>query len=207
MTIKTLPLGDLTTNCYLVWDEVTNQALIIDPADSGDFITDQVLQLQLEPVAIVLTHGHFDHVLGLLEVSLNFPVPVLMHEADVFLITQAQKSAQHWLHRTVDPVPVPKQFLVEGDVITFGGEQLAVLETPGHTPGSITLYNDQAIFTGDTLFAQGVGRTDFKYSDSAELQRSLEKLRLQLPNVPILPGHGESAYLHSSNAYGEAYSP
>jgi glyoxylase-like metal-dependent hydrolase (beta-lactamase superfamily II) len=195
MNVIALPLGDLQTNCYLVWCEKTNQAVIIDPADNGDFITDTVLQRQLEPVAILLTHGHFDHVLGLLEVSLNFPVPVLMHPADVFLIKEAQKSAHHWLRRVVDPVPTPATFFQGNQVIPFGTESLAVLETPGHTPGSVCLYNQEAIFSGDTLFAAGVGRTDFRYSNSQQLYQSLQIMADTLPNVPIFPGHGEAARL------------
>lgn len=198
MNVTALPLGDLTTNCYLVWDESTLEALIIDPADNGDFITDTILQHQLQPVAIVLTHGHFDHVLGLLEVSLNFPVPVLIHEADIFLIKQAQSSALHWLHRRVDPVPVPGGRIKENDIITFGHEELRIMETPGHTPGSICLYNDQAIFSGDTLFANGVGRTDFKYASSEQLQQSLQKIADTMPNVPIFPGHGEAVRLEEA---------
>lgn len=198
MELTALTLGDLQTNCYLAWDENTREAVIIDPADTGDFITDQILQLQLEPIGILLTHGHFDHVLGLLEVSLNFQVPIMMHEADQFLLKQAPNSAQHWLQRRVDPVPMPDAALKEGDVIRFGQEMLRVLETPGHTPGSVCFYSDQAIFSGDTLFAAGVGRTDFRYSSQTELEQSLRKISAQLPDVPIFPGHGEPARLQEA---------
>ncbi len=197
LEIKQLTLGELSTNCYLAWDDTTREAIIIDPADEGGFITEQILGLQLSPTAIVLTHGHFDHVLGVLELKLNFNIPVVMHEQDVFLLERAQSSALHWLGREVDPVPPPDQFLRHGEVITFGNVELKVIETPGHTPGSVSLYNDEVVFTGDTLFADGVGRTDFKYSDSQELQRSLKKIQ-QLPDQKkrtAYAGHGEAFIL------------
>lgn len=204
MNVTVLPLGDLQTNCYLAWCDQTNQAVIIDPADSGDFITDTILRLQLEPVAILLTHGHFDHVLALLEVSLNFPVPVLMHQADVFLINEAQQNAHHWLKRLVDPVPTPTTFYGEGHVITFGTESLTVMTTPGHTPGSVSLYNDEAVFSGDTLFAEGVGRTDFRYSDTQQLYQSLRKMAGSLPKLlPLLPGHGQASRLSEALALSQ----
>lgn len=196
--LRRLPLGDLGTNCYLIWSEHSREALVIDPADDGGFITEQLLELQLQPQAIILTHGHFDHVLGLLELKLNFEIPVLIHSADVFLLERAQESALHWLGREVDPVPPPDAFLEGGDELDFGDIELTVMETPGHTPGSICLYNDELIFTGDTLFADGVGRTDFKYSDPQELQKSLKKIG-QLPKkLAMFPGHGEPSTLESA---------
>jgi len=191
LEIRPFSLGELATNCYLVWDEHSRAAIIIDPADDGSFITEQILELQLTPTAIVLTHGHFDHVLGMLEVKLNFDVPILMHEADVFLLRQAQSSALHWLKRQVDPVPLPDNYLSAGQKIKVGTQTLEVLETPGHTPGSISLFNDEVVFTGDTLFKGTVGRTDFRYSSHEQLVESVHHL-LELPsNLLVLSGHGE----------------
>ena len=202
--IETLSLGLLATNCYIIWNESQRDCLIIDPADSGDTISQLVLDHQLHPSAIILTHGHFDHVLGLLEVKLNFGSPILMHKDDTQLLKGAQKSAEHWLKLRTDPVPKAESFLSDGDQIEIGTLSLKVLHTPGHTPGSICLFADDEqlpypiLFSGDTLFAEGVGRTDFSYSKPLQLRDSLEKL-LQLPaTTRIFPGHGESTTIEKA---------
>lgn len=192
VNVETLVLGDLDTNCYVVSCKATGAALIIDPADNGEYITSVILEKQLLPQAIILTHGHFDHVLGLLEVKLNFQTPVLMHEADAFLLEKARDSAKYWLKREVDPVPPADVFIKDAEMITFGEAWLRVLETPGHTPGSVTLYNDEVMFTGDTLFKEGVGSTNHSYSSSKQLWKSVEKINdlRQKKAHAAYPGHG-----------------
>jgi hydroxyacylglutathione hydrolase len=195
MEIKTLKLGPLQTNCYLVWCPKTLEAIIIDPADEAGFITQEILNLKLKPKYIVLTHGHFDHVLGVLELKLNFNLPILLHQKDLSLYNQTQKSAQYWLQRQVDPIPPPDKFIKQNDRIKFGKETLKVIETPGHTPGSICLYSittphkNTLLFTGDTLFKNAIGRTDFSYSSPKDMQSSLKKLLQLPPKTKVYPGH------------------
>lgn len=194
LIIKSYTLGELATNCYLIWDKKTLEAVIIDPADSGDLLSEEILANNLKLEKILLTHGHFDHILGLLEIKLNFPeVPIYLHEADQFLIKDAKKSAMHWLKRVVDPVPKPDLELVPGQTISCGSHQFSILALPGHTPGSIGFYSheQQLLFSGDTLFKNAVGRTDFSYSDHNLLKQSLKTL-FQLPtNTVVLAGHGD----------------
>lgn len=144
LQIKTFNLGELQTNCYIAWCSDTNAAVVIDPADSGDVLSEFLLEQQLQLEVILLTHGHFDHCLGLLELSLNFAVPSFLHPADLFLIKGAQKSAEHWLKHSVDPVPTPTNNLHESTLISFGNCSLKVLETPGHTPGSVCFVSELA---------------------------------------------------------------
>lgn len=223
LDIRTLTVGEMETNCYLVSSsdggakgdssEVETKCLIIDPGDDADFITQTILDNKLKPIAIVLTHGHFDHVLGCLELKLNFNIPIYLHEKDAKLYASANQSAAHWLKKKSLKVPSVDQYIKEGDKIPFGNEFLTVIETPGHTPGSICLYssplnlksqmsNVKYLFTGDTLFAEGVGRTNFSYSSPSDLQKSLRKisnLQYQISNfksqIVIYPGHGESTIL------------
>lgn len=199
LQIETLCLGQLETNCYLAWCKKTRECIVIDPADSGDSITQKILDLQLKPLCIVFTHGHFDHVLGSLEVKLNFDIPIFMHPKDTDLLKDAQKSAQYWLKRTVDPVPNTTQPISEGGSLEIGASKLTIIETPGHTPGSIALFADEpqpVLFTGDTLFKAGVGRTDFSYSSPKELRSSLQNLFKNYPSETICyPGHGETTTL------------
>lgn len=195
-------VGELATNCYIVSCPITNQAVIIDPGDAADSISEYCLQESLSVVGILLTHGHFDHCLGLLELSLNFSCPSFMHEKDSFLIKDAQKRAEHWLKHPVDPVPHPTTCFDTPIEIPIGLFSVKVIETPGHTPGSVCYLlihketsSIHAIFTGDTLFCDAIGRTDLSYSNRHQLQRSLQKLR-ELPEITLCyPGHGQPTFL------------
>lgn len=199
LEVTTLTLGALDTNCYIVSDPETDECVIIDPADSGDFISETILSKKVKPSAIILTHGHFDHVLGSLELHLNFDLPVYMHPKDSFLLQNAQKSAKHWVGLDVDPPVQSTKPLHEGNSFFVGSHELLVFESPGHTPGSILLFVDEEqplLFTGDTLFKQGVGRTDFSYASPIKLQASLKKIFSLFPDQAICyPGHGESTIL------------
>lgn len=210
MKIICLTVGDLSTNCYLAIDEESKETLIIDPGDEGDFISTTVLENKLTPKAIILTHGHYDHCLATLELKLNFSIPIYLHRKDLFLYEKAHLSASYWS----DPVgagprarphnPPIDHFLTDNQLISFGHSSLKVLHTPGHTPGSVCLLspsenhepttkNSPILFTGDTLFANGIGRTDLSYSSKTDLQKSLSKLRTnnqELITPPLIyPGH------------------
>ena len=218
LNIQTLTVGDLTANCYLVTDPATSDTLIIDPGDDADFITETIINQKLKPLAIILTHGHFDHVLGCLELKLNFNLPIHLHQADARLYTSANRSAAHWLKKKSLKVPPVDQFIKEGDEIKIGSEKLKVIETPGHTPGSICLFyspphnskfiiHNSILFTGDTLFKDGVGRTDFSYSSESDLQKSLSKiskLQSEMGNgqwaISVYPGHGETTTIGDEKA-------
>jgi hydroxyacylglutathione hydrolase len=224
MKTISLPLGQLQTNCYLVWDESTHQGIIIDPGDEGTFIIDKIQQLNLKPQLIIATHGHFDHLLGVLELKLAFNIPFALHEKDLPHLTKAHRSARYWLNITPDPIPQPDIFFtsshqsfatilsrfaspqtgqksptpISKGAVNFGNQSLKIIPTPGHTPGSICLYSskDHLLFTGDTLFAQGgVGRTDLSGGNPALLRQSLTRLFQLPPKTVIRPGHGPQSTL------------
>lgn len=189
-----LALGEMSTNCYIVYCPKTREAVIIDPADEAEYITNVILENELHPKKILLTHGHFDHVLGLLELQLNFDIPSFIHKNDLELIKTASQSAKHWLSHPVDPVPTPTNFFEENDVILFGECALKVMETFGHTKGSVSfvsLGSNPMVFVGDTVFKDGVGRTDFSYSNPLQLMKSIDKLCLLDEDTIVYSGHGE----------------
>lgn len=192
MRIQTIVTGQLQTNCYIVTCPDTNKCIIIDPGDGADVISEQILTQNLNPQLVVATHGHFDHILAAFELQTAFEIPFLMHKDDEFLLPRMRKSAKHWTG--IDPqVPPPKvdKTIDESDTITFGNSELKILHTPGHTPGSICLYNEKekVAFTGDTIFNIGVGRTDFSYSNTQQLQNSIKNIKKQFKGFKIFPGH------------------
>jgi len=190
VNIEILVIGQLQTNCYLAWNDDSREAVIIDPADEGDFIIGKVRDKNLIPKFILVTHGHFDHVLAVLELKLAFNIPFLMNERDKFLLKRSQNSALYFSKISADPTPDPDRDLQEGQEIHFGKESLKVIETPGHTPGGISLYSEGILFSGDTLFADGIGRTDLSYSSDKDLQTSLHKIFKLPDNTIVYPGHG-----------------
>lgn len=206
-----LTLGELETHCYLVWCEETLECLVVDPGDSGEYISEVILEMKLKPVAIILTHGHFDHCLGTLPLVLNFSIPVLIHQKDVFLLQRASKTAAHWLKHPVDPVAPATGYVDDSSSIAVGKHQLSIIETPGHTPGSICLLfaenaikKEQFLFSknkfllsGDTLFKNGFGSTNHTYSSTLQLSKSLRLLKTLPPETVVLPGHGATTTIES----------
>jgi hydroxyacylglutathione hydrolase len=191
MKIISVTVGQMGTNCYLACDEESSKCLIIDPGEEADFITTTILENRLSPQAIILTHGHYDHCLASLELKLNFNIPIYLHQKDLFLYEKAHQSAKHFSSLNSPKLLKVDKFLSDKDFIAFGDSTLQVIHTPGHTPGSICLYSAPNLFTGDTLFADGVGRTDLSYSSSKDLQRSLQSLSRLPKETFIYPGHGD----------------
>lgn len=200
MQIETFILGSMQTNCYLLVADTSNSAAIIDPADDGDFINEELMRRGLALEKIVLTHGHFDHCLGLLSLKSAWNVPIMMDFADQFLLAKAEESAAHWLGIESDPVPPADLDLAKLESIELVGEKFEIISTPGHTPGSICLLNkkDKILFSGDTIFADNnIGRTDFAYSDRKKMKESLAKLKeLEKQGFygEVFAGHGESFF-------------
>jgi len=184
MNVIDIVVGNLHTNCYLIVHE--KELIIVDPGDESARIVEAIQETEAVPTLCLLTHAHFDHVLGLLDVIEKYKIPLFVHEKDVFLLKQS-----------VDFGKIEKyvQYIDEKSEVVLGSLKFQVLETPGHTPGSISLYceRESTIFVGDLLFSGGfVGRTDFEYGNEAVLIDSIGRV-LQLPsNTKAYSGHGAS---------------
>lgn len=192
--IKRLIVGQLQTNCYVLADRNSSEAVIIDPGDDAEYIETILRDLAVTPTQIIATHGHFDHILAAFELQQAYRIPFLIHEADTFLVKRMKETAYYFLKIEVPDLPPQiNGKLQAGDTIKIGKKQLNVIHTPGHTPGSTCLCckEDRFMLTGDTIFAEGaVGRTDFSYSSQKQLMKSVEKI-LRFPSpTRLLPGHG-----------------
>jgi glyoxylase-like metal-dependent hydrolase (beta-lactamase superfamily II) len=191
-----LTLGELETNCYVVWNEENKEGVVIDPADDGVEISQFLEERQIRLRAILATHGHFDHLLGGLDLKLIYDVPLYCHLADLFLLERQKESAEHFFKHKVK-VPNFKKIDVDLNKISeidIGGEKLEVIPLPGHTPGEVGFYYQKEgwLFDGDTLFAEGVGDYSHKYSSKEELKKSIDKIQNLPKGTLILPGHGPS---------------
>ncbi len=198
INIQTLNVGPLSANCYLVSDENQAECLIIDPGGDAETISSEIVRQNLQPKYSLATHGHYDHILGAREVQLAFSLPFFVHNQDLFLVRELKERAQHWTNREIiEEPPEIDEFLSDGQEFLLGKKIWKVLATPGHTPGGICLYNEKEkiIFTGDTLFADAVGRTDLSYSSKKDLKKSLEKIKKRFAGYHAYPGHGKDFYI------------
>jgi glyoxylase-like metal-dependent hydrolase (beta-lactamase superfamily II) len=188
MLIETFTVGSLSTNCYVVSSQQTKDAIIIDPgldfSSEANQIFDYITQAGLNVKLIVNTHGHPDHISGDAIFQEKYNVPICIHRFDA--------ASLEGLENRNFPAAV---LLEDGSLIKFGDESLKVMHTPGHTPGSICLLGERLVFTGDTLFAGGIGRTDFPGGSDSDMRLSLQKLMHLPEHFLIYPGHGPTSIM------------
>jgi glyoxylase-like metal-dependent hydrolase (beta-lactamase superfamily II) len=204
LAVETIITGQLGANCYLVYDQTSLKALIIDPGDDAIYIMQYIKDLALIPQQIIATHGHFDHVMAVSELQLSLNLPFLINEADLFLLKRMQHSAKHFTGDIAGLKPQVDQTITPGKDIILNRYHFHVIAVPGHTPGSITLHQpDSAIaFVGDTIFSGGaIGRYDFEYSDAVKLAQSVNTLLKLPPETTLYPGHGPRTTVTQENLY------
>jgi glyoxylase-like metal-dependent hydrolase (beta-lactamase superfamily II) len=189
IVIKQLVVGPLAVCCYLVGCPLTKETAIIDPGGEEEKIINTIETMTLKPIIIINTHGHPDHTAGNQKLKRVFNIPIAMHKADRgVLLDQLNLLLGGILNAT--PPPKPDILLNEADSISIGKFSLKVIYTPGHTSGSICLYNPGHVFTGDSLFVGGVGRTDFPGGSWEKLMSSIKEKLFTLPEETIVwPGH------------------
>lgn len=193
LTVHTLPLGDYQTNCYIVHQKNNAACVVIDPGYDAFLIEDRLEQLGLDCKAIFLTHGHFDHVGAVRDLVSTTGCAVYLHVEDLALPLQMTAGKLYY----TDFYPTEGQ-------LTVAGIDFTVLHTPGHTPGSVCLLAEDALFSGDTLFAGSCGRTDFPCGSAREMTASLRRLKDLPDHLTVYPGHGDAstiAYEKKHNFY------
>jgi len=190
MIFETVVVGPLMVNCYILGSEHTGAGIVIDPGDDSDRILAAVSRLGLKILNVVNTHGHFDHTGGNERIMTATGAGLLIHELDAPMLSRAvDTSARFGLQ--AENSPPPTGFLTDGALVSFGELELKVLHTPGHTLGGCSLFMEGMVFTGDTLFENAVGRTDFPGGSSSALGKSIRERLLVLPDATrVYPGHG-----------------
>lgn len=206
MEWKQIPLGPLQTNCYLLYDK-ENRCIVIDPGDNGTALIEYMEQEGLKPLAICLTHAHYDHIGAVEDVRNRWNIPVYIHENEKeWLLNPSMNGSARHPMQPISGKPADHLIQEEG-VLTIGPFTIEILETPGHSPGSVSYYikDIETVFSGDALFNGGIGRTDLLGGDHATLIESIHNKLLSLPDHTIvLPGHGFSTTVENertSNPY------
>lgn len=199
-----LPVGQLTSNCYLFFNRKTREGVIIDPGDDAEFITDKVRDNDFVVSAIIATHGHFDHIGGGLTLQLAYNVPLYIDKRDEFFLKDMRSTTIHFTN--VDPGPPPQPTFIPSDIETFrlGDIEFTLIQVPGHTPGSVALYSKEAqcVFVGDIVFADGsTGEWRHKYGDRKVLFKSIEKILTLPDDTTVYSGHGEETTVKELKNY------
>lgn len=192
MRIETIMVGQMGTNCYLAWDEESKRGFLVDPGEQADKIIRVCSRYEIKPEAILLTHGHFDHIMAAKKVKEYYQIPVYagIHEEELLADAEKNLSAM-WAEGFTMKAD---EFVVDNQKIEIAGMKITVIETPGHTSGGVCYYieKEHVLFVGDTLFFESYGRTDFPGGSMFSLIRSLGKKLFVLPDeTDVYPGHGQ----------------
>lgn len=199
--MDSMVVGPLGVNCYILSDN--GKAVIIDPGGHASEIAKYLTKNELTPVAIINTHGHFDHIGGVSELAERYGIPFRLHNGDEFLIAKGS-DASTMFGFGVMKNPQITSHLTDGEVINFEGMSINVLHTPGHSPGGVCLYIKElnSVITGDTLFLESIGRSDFPYGDHGQLINSIKSKLMTLDDdVKVYPGHGPASTIGHEKSY------
>ena len=200
MKVENIVVGPLQVNCFIAYDEDNLEALVVDPGDEAEKIIRLIEARRLKVSSIVCTHAHFDHIGAVRRLKENTGAPVIIQKGDFEIYMRAGEQAVLWGFHIEQP-PEPDVYVVDGDEIGVGRSHFKVLHTPGHSPGGICLYGEGIIFTGDTIFAGSVGRTDFFGGSMAELKKSFAGIISLPPETTIFPGHGPLTTVKKEKEY------
>lgn len=202
MKIERLVVGAISTNCYLVMNEDTRDGFIVDPGDSEEKISAAIQKLNMAPKAILLTHGHFDHILAAEDIRKLFSIPIYVGEAEKEIIEDSQGNLSGSFGKSI--ALKPDQYVRDGQKLKIADFDIQVIHTPGHTKGGVCYYisSQETVFSGDTLFCESVGRSDFPTGSGPELIRSIRNKLLVLPDcVRVYPGHDQGTTIGHEKAY------
>ena len=196
MLIKTMQVGFIGTNCYILTDETTMKSAVIDPGGDSNLILNYLEEHKMTCAAVLLTHGHMDHTMGVDNILKETGAPLYMHRLD-----WAPPKSRVMDYRYAPDAGVDCRFYDEGDVVEIGTLQIRVLHTPGHTPGGVTLVCENAMFTGDTLFRGSCGRVDMAGGDASTELASLKRLAEIPGDYEVYPGHMDTTTLAVERVY------
>lgn len=202
LMINQYVVGAVQTNCYFAMNKDTKEAFIVDPGDNAKQLADRIRQEELKPVAVLLTHGHFDHAGGAKELAEEFGIPVYAHEDEKETLADAKLNVS-WMmgmeeHFSAD------EFVKDEQELDLAGFHIRVLHTPGHTVGGCCYYlpYEDVVFSGDTLFCMSVGRTDFPGGSMSAIVRSIKEKLMTLPeNTTVYPGHNDVTTIENERMY------
>ncbi|MCF0122211.1 MAG: MBL fold metallo-hydrolase [Lachnospiraceae bacterium] len=202
MKIQTLVLGMVATNCYFLLNADTKEMILVDPADEVETIKDKVNAMEGRPVAVLLTHGHYDHILAADSVRKIYQIPVYIHELDERSLKDASLNLSKFWRSSF--TMKADRLLKHGDELHLADFGVRVLHTPGHTVGSACYYfqEQKALMSGDTMFFRSYGRTDFPTSSMLDMKKSIRRLLQELPDDTIVyPGHEMSTTIAMEKKY------
>lgn len=202
MKINQYVVGPVQTNCYFVINDDTNEMIIIDPGASARQLADKIKVEGLKPVAILLTHGHFDHATAAKELQDEFGIKIYVHEAEKETLVDPELNVS-WMNGQ-SLVFSADEFLKDEEELDLAGFHIRVLFTPGHTPGGCCYYfpYEDVVFTGDSLFCMSVGRTDFKRGSMSDLVRGIKAKLMVLPDrTTVYPGHNDVTSIENERMY------
>ena len=201
LMVRGIVVGLFQENCYVIGSRRTGEAICVDPGDEPAEILALARDMGVRIIRIACSHAHLDHIMAVRAIKEATDAPFLLHSSDLNLAEQLPMAARQWLGVDVPLPPTPDFLLNEGDDVEIPGLTLKVLHTPGHTPGSVSLYGGGMLFSGDTLFRGSIGRTDLPGGDPRRIMESITTRLLDLPDETIvLPGHMQQTTIGAERA-------